>query len=327
MFMVECRGEVEATLGGGSVGLAKEVRGAGKHIGLTTRVHSQIVECWTLSKPDVNFLIALTTYAGFYLGRAHQRGPFPVALLAFTMIGTLLVASGTACLNQYIERCFDARMRRTANRPLAAGRLSASAGLTLGISSAVIGCIVLASMVNLLATALAVLTLSSYLGVYTPLKRISPVSMPIGAIPGAIPPLIGWAAATDHLSSQALILFGIQFLWQFPHFMAIAWMYRDDYQRAGFRILPATPRKNAFVNWMIIVPLLLLIPLTFVPIFLERANLIYAVCAGLAVALFLCCGSALVLHKSNQRARRLLLASIVYLPVIFGLLIATSRQK
>lgn len=172
--MGECRGEVGATLGGGSVGLAEEVRGAGNAIRLTTRVHSQIVECWTLSKPEVNFLIALTTYAGFYLGRAHQRGPFPIALLACTMIGTLLVASGTACLNQYIERRFDARMRRTANRPLAAGRLSASAGLMLGISSAIIGCILLASTVNLLATSLAVLTLSSYLGIYTPLKRISP---------------------------------------------------------------------------------------------------------------------------------------------------------
>ena len=289
------------------------------------RAYSTISDCWTLTKPEVNFLIALATFTGFYLGHAHPPGPFPSSLLVCTLVGTLLVASGTGTLNQYIERRFDAQMRRTANRPLAAGRLNASIGLALGVILAGLGIVFLAVSVSLLASALALFTLSSYLLIYTPLKRKSPACMLIGAIPGAMPPLIGWAAVSGHLSSEAWLLSGILFLWQFPHFMAIAWMYRDDYQRAGYRVLPATDRRCAFVNWMTVLPLLVLIPLTLLFAFFGHANAIYALGALFAGSVFLYYGSVLVLEKSNRHARRLLFASIAYLPVVFAFLIASSK--
>jgi heme o synthase len=290
-----------------------------------TRIYSIISDCWTLTKPEVNFLIVLTTLTGFYLGHAHQRGHFPFSLLACTLVGTLLVASGTGTLNQYIERRFDAQMRRTARRPLATGRLRASIGLGLGVVLAALGSVFLAAKVNLLASALALLTLSSYLLIYTPLKRQSPACTFIGAIPGAMPPLIGWASASGHLGAEAWLLYGILFLWQFPHFMAIAWMYRDDYQRAGYRVLPVADRRYMFVNWLTVLPLLVLIPLTLFPAFFGHANVIYALGTLFVGSIFLYYGSVLALQKSNQNARRLLIASIAYLPVVFALLITSSK--
>ena len=298
---------------------------SGKTLTFATRIYSTISDCWALTKPEINFLIALTTFTGFYLGDAHRPGHFPFFLLSCTLFGTLLVASGAGTLNQYIERCFDAQMRRTARRPLATGRLRASVGLALGIVFATLGSVFLAVSVNLLASALALFTLSSYLLIYTPLKRTSPACTLIGAIPGAMPPLIGWAAASGHLSSEAWFLYGILFLWQFPHFMAIAWMYRDDYQRAGYRVLPVADRRCAFVNWMTVLPLLVLIPLTLFPAFSGHVHAIYALGALFAGFIFLYHGVVLALQKSNQHARRLLLASIAYLPVVFALLITTSK--
>jgi protoheme IX farnesyltransferase len=297
-----------------------------KTLAFATRIYSTISDCWTLTKPEVNFLIALTTFTGFYLGDAHQPGKFPFSLMACTLVGTLLVASGTGTLNQYIERRFDAQMRRTARRPLAAGRLRASAALVLGIVLATLGIIFLAVRANRLASALALFTLASYLLIYTPLKRKSPACTFIGAIPGAMPPLIGWAAASGHLSSNAWFLYGILFFWQFPHFMAIAWMYRDDYQRAGYRVLPMTDWRSAFVNWMTVLPLLALISLTLVLGFFGHSDAIYVLGALLAGSIFFYYGSVLALQKSNRHARRLLLASIAYLPVIFALLIVTNRK-
>jgi protoheme IX farnesyltransferase len=245
--------------------------------------------------------------------------------LACTLIGTLLVASGTGTLNQYIERRFDAQMRRTAHRPLAAGRLKASVGLALGVALAGLGTVFLAVWVNLLASALAIFTVLSYLLIYTPLKRKSPACTLVGAIPGAMPPLIGWAGSSGHLSSEAWLLYSILFLWQFPHFMAIAWMYRDDYQRAGYRVLPAADRRFAFVNWMTILPLLLLLPLPLFPAYFGHANVIYALGSLFAGSIFLYQGSVLVLQKSNHHARQLLLTSIAYLPVVFALLVTSIR--
>lgn len=305
-------------------GLAGGAQASDKILASSTRIYSTISDCWTLTKPEVNFLIALTTFTGFDLGRAHQSGHFPFSLLAYTLVGTLLVASGTGTLNQYIERRFDAQMRRTARRPLAAGRLKASVGLALGIALATLGSVFLAVSVNLLACALALFTLTSYLLIYTPLKRKSPACTLIGAIPGAMPPLIGWAAASGHLSPEAWLLYGILFFWQFPHFMAIAWMYRDDYQQAGYHVLPVADRRCAFVNWMTFLPLLVLIPLTLVPAFIGHMDAIYALGTLFAGSVFLYYGSGLALHKSNRHARRLLLASIAYLPVMFARLIASS---
>jgi protoheme IX farnesyltransferase len=262
------------------------------------------------------------TLTGFYLGHAHQSDPFPFIRMTYTLTGTLLVASGTATLNQYIERRFDALMRRTARRPLAAGRLRAFIGLALGVALATLGSILLAAAVNLLASTLAMLTVLAYLLIYTPLKRKSPACLLVGAVPGAMPPLIGWAGACGHLSSEAWLLYGILFFWQFPHFMAIAWMYRDDYQRAGYRVLPLEGRRLAFINWLVVLPLLILIPLTLIPVFVGHAGSVYALGALFAGSIFLYFGFVLALRKSNQRARRLLFASIAYLPVVFALLIA-----
>ena len=197
---------------------------------------SRLRDYYTLTKPEVNLLILLTTSAGYYLG---SQGGFKIGRLVSTLIGTLLVASGTATLNQFMERRYDAQMRRTANRPLVSGRLSAREAFWFGILLSVAGGLYLALAVNTLAALLAVSTLLSYLLVYTPLKRKTPLCTALGAIPGAMPTLIGWAGASAGIGRQAWLLFAILFLWQFPHFLAIALMYRDDYSRAGFRMLPS----------------------------------------------------------------------------------------
>jgi protoheme IX farnesyltransferase len=203
---------------------------------------------WALTKPEVNFLILITAFVGFYLASASD-GRFSFVRLFNTLLGTLLVASGTGSLNQYLERHFDAQMRRTARRPAAAGRLTPSAVLAFGTALAITGGIYLATAVNLLTSALATVTLLTYLFVYTPLKRKTPLCVLVGAFPGAMPPLIGWAAASGRLNIEAGILYAMLFLWQFPHFMAIAWMYREDYDRAGYLVLPKGNARVPFMIW------------------------------------------------------------------------------
>lgn len=319
--MLEERAKVEVAHDHGLFHLAGTAGACPRALTFVRRLHSIVTDCWTLTKPEVNFLIALTTLTGFYLGQAGRRAPFPFLVMACTLVGTLLVASGTGALNQYIERGFDAQMRRTARRPLATGQLRSSIGLALGVFMAGLGSAFLAVSVNLLASALALFTLTSYLLIYTPLKRRSPICTLIGAIPGAMPPLIGWAGASGRLNPEAWLLYGILFLWQFPHFMAIAWMYRDDYQRAGYRVLPPANGRAAFINWMTILPLLALISLTLIPAVFGRADTLYTLGVLLAGLIFLYHGSALALQRSNQNARRLLFTSITYLPVVFALLI------
>src|SRR5258705_4571509 len=182
---------------------------------------SMLSDYWALTKPEVNFLILITTAVGFYLGCGNEARPLSFISLFNALLGTLLVASGTGTLNQYIEREFDAQMRRTARRPAAAGRLKPQVVLVFGIALAGIGSSYLAATVNLLASMLAVLTLLTYLFLYTPLKRKTSLCVLVGAFPGAMPPLIGWAAASGRLNSEAWMLYAILFLWQFPHFMAI----------------------------------------------------------------------------------------------------------
>src|ERR1700723_3222555 len=194
-----------------------------------------------LTKPDVTFLVVITTVAGFYLG---SRGPLDWPLLLNTLGGTLLVAGGPAALNQHIEREMDSQMRRTAARPLPSGLLQPRDVLVFGVGTIVIGTAWLLLAVNLLASAVALATSVLYLGLYTPLKTRTTLSTAVGAIPGALPPLIGWAAARGSLSLGAWVLFAILFFWQFPHFMSIAWIYREDYARAGIRMLPTVDRKG-----------------------------------------------------------------------------------
>jgi len=277
---------------------------------------------WALTKPEVNFLIVVTTFAGFYLGCRSAWQNFPFLRSMNAVLGTLLVASGTGTLNQYIERHFDAQMRRTARRPLAAGRLNPTAVLWFGIALAILGSVYLAAAVNLLASLLALGTLLSYLFFYTPLKRKSPVCTLVGAFPGAMPPLIGWAAASGHLSFGAWTLYSVLFLWQFPHFMSIAWMYREDYARAGYLVLPNDERARArLVNWQTLLPLLLLAPVTLVPAWTSKSVTAYSIGVLLLCAAFFYYGARFALRKSNSAARQLLAASIIYLPLLFVLMI------
>ncbi len=277
---------------------------------------------WALTKPEVNFLIVVTTFAGFYLANAAQSKEFPFLLSINAVLGTLLVASGTGTLNQYIERHFDAQMRRTARRPLAAGRLNPPTVLWFGIALSAIGTLYLAVAVNVLASLLALFTLLSYLFLYTPLKRKTPWCVLVGAVPGAMPPLIGWAAASGKLAFEAWILYAALFLWQFPHFMAIAWRYREDYDRAGYLVLPQNDRSRArFVNLQTLLPLSALVPLSLLPLLTGKASMLFCSGALLLSVAFLYYGMQFTLHGSNSTARRLLAASIIYLPLLFLLIV------
>lgn len=276
---------------------------------------------WALTKPEVNFLILIATFAGFYLGCEDAGRQFSLLALFNALVGTLLVASGTATLNQYIERNFDAQMRRTARRPVAAGRLKPHAALLFGIALSVAGSIYLAITAGALASLLALLTLLSYLFLYTPLKRRTPLCVLVGAFPGAMPPLIGWAAALGRLNAEAWILYTVLFLWQFPHFMAIAWMYREDYDRAGYRMLPKDNLRVPLVAVQTLLPLLVLIPISVLHLGSRHAVVIHW--TGLLLGLvFLYVGLDFSLQMSRGAARRLLLASILYIPLLFGLRIA-----
>jgi protoheme IX farnesyltransferase len=280
---------------------------------------------WALTKPEVNFLILITTFVGFYLGCASEGRFFSSTRLLTTLLGTLLVASGAGTLNQYIERDFDAQMRRTARRPAAAGRLNPHTVLAFGIGLAAVGSIYLAVAVNLLASVLAVLTLLSYLLLYTPLKRRTPLCVLVGAFPGAMPPLIGCAAALGRLNIEAWTLYAVLFLWQFPHFMAIAWMYREDYDRAGYLVLP---KGNARVPVVILETLLPLLALVVISI-MQFSTQFTVTLSGLGVLLglgFMCCGFEFALRRSRATARQLLAASIVYLPLLFALTATLSSR-
>ena len=275
-----------------------------------------ISDYWALTKPEVNFLILITTFAGFYLGCANAGRQFSFLALFNTLLGTLLVASGTATLNQYIERKFDAQMRRTSRRPLAAGRLEPSAVLAFGIGLSAAGTVGLAIAAGVVASLLALLTLLSYLFLYTPLKRRTPLCVLVGAFPGAMPPLIGWAAASGRLNVEAWLLYCIVFLWQFPHFMAIAWMYREDYDRAGYMVLPQGQSRSRLVVLQTILPLLVLIAIDLVPTLPGKLAFLYRVGALALGFVFFYCGAEFVLRRSRSAARRLLVASVLYLPLL-----------
>ena len=275
---------------------------------------------WSLTKPEVNFLIAITAAAGFWMGEPASTVHFPWTSLVHTLIGTVLVASGAATLNQLIELRFDAQMRRTARRPLVSGRIQTAHALWFGISLSVFGAIYLAVTTNALASSLSILTLLGYLFLYTPLKRKTPLCTLIGALPGAMPPLIGWAAACGRLDGNAWLLFTIVFLWQFPHFMAIAWMYREDYARAGYVVLPRGKSKDRFVAWQTLLPSLALLAVALVPAIRGESGIVYFAGALVLGGAFLCYSARFALQMSTVSARQLLFASILYLPALFALL-------
>jgi protoheme IX farnesyltransferase len=286
---------------------------------------SVLLDYWALTKPEINFLIAVTTAAGFWMASPGYLSHFPWASLFHTLFGTMLVSSGAATLNQLIELRFDAQMRRTARRPLASGRIEPSSALWFGISLTVFGAIDLAISTNASASLLAILTLLAYLFLYTPLKRKTPLCTLIGAIPGAAPPLIGWAATSGHLDAKAWVLFAMVFLWQFPHFMSIAWMYREDYRRAGYLVLPTGERKDRFVAWQCLLPTLGLFVVAIVPALRGQSGIVYFVGALVLGAVFLYYSARFAIQRSVACARELLFASIVYLPVLFALLASDKK--
>jgi len=241
-------------------------------------------------------------------------------LLLHTVVGTVLVASGAAALNQWMEYPFDARMRRTLRRPIAAGRIDPKHGRLFGAFVSFAGLAYLLLAAGVLPSALALATLAGYLGVYTPLKRITPLCTLVGAVPGAVPPLIGWAAARGHLDPEAWVLFSIVFLWQFPHFMSIAWMYRDDYDRAGYLVLPGGRTRVLFVAAQILLPLAGLLPVSLLPVRAGEPGTFYAICALVLTLGFLYFGARFAFQRSGSAARRLLTASIIYLPALLVLM-------
>jgi protoheme IX farnesyltransferase len=289
------------------------------------RLCATLSDYWALTKPEVNCLILVTTFAGFYLASKPGPAGFRTLLLIQALLGTLLVASGTGILNQFIERRFDAQMRRTARRPLASGRIESSQALWFGISLSLVGTVYLALTLNLVASLLALVTLLTYLFLYTPLKRKTPLCTLIGAFPGAVPPLIGWAAARGRLDPEAWVLYALVFLWQFPHFMAIAWMYREDYARAGYLVLPCDERRERYVVWQSLGVSLALVPLSLIPTIIGESGPIYLVSALILSLIFVYYSAYFAVYRSNVAARRLLAASIVYLPAVFTLLVLNKK--
>jgi len=275
-------------------------------------------EYLALTKPRITWLILMSTGVGYFFG---AKSGWHWLTLLHTIIGTGLLASGTAALNQWYEREADAKMRRTKARPLPSGRLDESKALLFGLAISAAGFFELQLAVNELAALLGAATLASYLFLYTPLKQRSPHSTTIGAIPGAMPPLIGYAAASGTLTWEAWVLFAILFLWQFPHFYAIAWMYREDYERAGIRMLPVVEPDGESTARRIVLFSLLLIPISLIPKYLSMAGNIYLFGALALGLLFLYAGVRISFDRTRQEARHVLLASVVYLPVLYGLLL------
>jgi len=271
-----------------------------------------------LTKPDVSFLVLITTAAGFYMG---VRGPVDWLRLVQTVFGTMLIAGGTAALNHYIERESDRNMRRTASRPLPSGVLQPAEALWFGAGLAVAGAADLLLVSGWMASLLGVVTCLSYLLAYTPLKKRTVWATFVGAFPGAIPPMIGWAAATGSLDKGAWLLFSILFFWQFPHFHAISWMYREDYARAGIQMLPVVDRDGTRTFRQIIITAGMLVGVSVLPSVLGLAGVLYFFGAlVLSTALVQVCLWAAA-EKTNVRAKWLMHATVIHIPVLLGLMV------
>jgi heme o synthase len=272
-----------------------------------------------LTKPRLNFLVVATSAAGYYLGAA---APIDAIRMAEAVAGTALVAGGAAVLNQLYERDTDALMRRTRLRPLPAGRVAPADAAIFGGVLSVAGLALLASRTNWLAAGLALATLLVYLAVYTPMKRRTSAATLVGAVPGALPALIGWTAAHGSVAVGGAALFAIVFLWQIPHFMAIAWLYRDDYGRAGFPMLPVVEPNGIRAGRHALAYAALLLPVALVPSFTGLAGAIYLACAALLGIALLVLSARFWSERSDASARALFFGSIIYLPLIWIVLVA-----
>jgi protoheme IX farnesyltransferase len=271
-----------------------------------------------LTKARLTALVLLTTLVGFYLG---WSGPLDLNLLLNTMLGTALVAAGAAALNQLLERDYDARMPRTEDRPLPSGRLQPATVLIIGTACAGLGLVCLAVAVNRPTALLGAFTLGSYLFIYTPLKRVTPLNTLVGAIPGALPPLMGWVAARGEFSRGGWSLFAILFFWQLPHFLAIAWIYREQYARAGFKMLPVVDGTGNRTRVQAVGHTLILLPFSLCPFVFHLAGPAYLVGAlGLGAA-YLWFAIRFARQLTLPAARLLFFMSILYLPFLLGLMV------
>jgi len=277
-----------------------------------------------LTKPDVSFLVLITTAAGYYMG---VRGPVNWLHMIHTIFGTMLIAAGTAALNHYIERDSDRYMRRTASRPLPSGLMQPRAALLFGLALCIAGALDLYFSAGILASGLGVATSVSYLLAYTPLKRKTVWATFVGAFPGAIPPMIGWVAATGSLDRGAWLLFAILFLWQFPHFHAIAWMYREDYARAGILMLPVVDPQGTRTFRQIILFALALVGVSLLPAMMGLAGILYFFGALVtSTALVQVCLWA-ASNRSNARAKWLMHATVLHIPVLLGLMVVDKIPR
>ena len=271
-----------------------------------------------LSKLNILSLVLVATFLGFYLG---SNGEMEYIKLLITLLGTALTAAGSGSLNHYLERDADKKMDRTRNRPLPSGTLTPLFAVLYGMALVVVGSVTLAYFVNLLTGFLSLLTAFLYIVVYTPLKKITWLNTSIGSIPGAIPIIGGWTAASNSISPMALVLFGIMYLWQHPHFYAIAWLCKNDYAKANFKMLPVIEESGTRTMRQIFWHLLLMIPLSFLPVIQGNLGIIYLV--GVTIITFIFFLSALPLAKdrSNKSALLLLKASVLYLPILLFIII------
>ena len=289
------------------------------HVAATSAHKSRLVDLYELTKPRMNFLVVITTAVGYYMAVRHS---FEWARLLHTIFGTALTAAGASVLNQFIERKYDALMPRTSDRPLPGGRINPADALFFGVTLGVCGVAYLALTVNTLTAVLGAFTLLSYVFVYTPLKRITSFNTVVGAVPGAIPPMMGVTAVTGAISPEALALFAILFLWQMPHFLAIAILYRDDYAAGGFKMLPVVDHDLGVTGRQIVLYSIALIPASIVPVSLGMAGVNYFVTAMLLGLAFLSFGISCATTGTRSDARKLFFSSILYLPLLFaGLMI------
>ena len=272
----------------------------------------------TLTKPRLNFLVLITTLAGMYLGAPEG---VPLAILVHGLVGTALVAGGAAALNQVWERETDSLMRRTRLRPIAGGRLRIADGTWFGILLAGTGLVELMWEVNTLSAAVAAATLVSYVLVYTPLKKRTSLATLIGAVPGALPPVIGWAAATGTISIPAIVLFGIVFLWQMPHFLAIAWLYRDDYEHAGIPLLPVLEPDGRRTGQQALLYAAALWPVSLLPAVVGIADAPYSIVATVLGFGLIALSALFARDRTTKTARHLFLYSITYLPLLWAALV------
>ena len=281
-------------------------------------VGGKLAAYYELTKPRIAFLLVLTSAAGFYLG---SNSGFDAVRFANAMISIALLAFGVSTLNQYIERNIDPLMERTAKRPLPTQRLAPIEALIFGILLCIAAEVYLFVAINTLTGVLGLVVIVGYVLLYTPLKTRTSASTAIGAIPGAMPPLMGWTAAANDITLGAWAMFVTQFLWQFPHFLAIAWMYREQYAKAGILMLPVVEPSGKITGRQIVLFTVMLVPVSFAPFFLGFAGVIYLIAAAILGIVFLWSSISAARSKTNESARRLLYASVIYLPLLFLILV------